>query len=269
MYIPRENEAAIDRMLTQGKVVLVTGARQVGKTTVLRQRLSSSFDYVPLENPRYYATAREDALLFFDNYSLSLIIDEVQRISKLFGTVKFIVDQSDRRGQLVLAGLQTYHLMKGMSESLAGRIRSLEMAGLSLRELIGTSGSGAYVPSMLERTNAPTLRENSDLWALIHRGSMPELQDESQDWETFWSGYVNAYLERGVRDLINVRDEMKYYNFMVACAARSGQLFYARRCASPPKRPTRCSEDLRSSRSCRPRHSPHPRYFRRARRRRR
>lgn len=98
MYIPRENEAAIDRMLTQGKVVLVTGARQVGKTTVLGQRLSSSFDYVPLENPRDYATAREDALLFFDNHSLSLIIDEVQRISKLFGTVKFIVDQSDRRG---------------------------------------------------------------------------------------------------------------------------------------------------------------------------
>ena len=170
MYIPRENEAAIDRMLTQGKVVLVTGARQVGKTTVLRQRLSSSFDYVPLENPRDYATAREDALLFFDNYSLSLIIDEVQRISKLFGTVKFIVDQSDRRGQLVLAGLQTYHLMKGMSESLAGRIRSLEMAGLSLRELIGTSGSGAYVPSMLERTNAPTLRENFDLWVASTTG---------------------------------------------------------------------------------------------------
>ena len=227
VYIPREIEGAIDRMLTQGKVVLVTGARQVGKTTVLRQHLSPSFDYVSLENPRDYAVAREDALLFFDNHSLPLVIDEGQRVPELFSTVKFIVDQSDRRGQVVLTGSQTYHLMKGVSESLAGRIRILEMAGLSLRELIGTAGKGAYVPSRLERMNAPTHYEDFDLWAHIHRGSMPELKDGSQDWDTFWSGYVSAYLERDVRDLINVRDEMKFYNFMVACAARSGQLFNA------------------------------------------
>ena len=214
-------------MLSQGKVVLVTGARQVGKTTVLRQHLGSSFDYVSLEDPRDYAAAREDALLFFDNHSLPLIIDEVQRVPELFSTVKFIVDQSDGRGQVVLTGSQTYHLMRGVSESLVGRIRILEMAGLSLRELIGSAGAGAYVPSKLERAGAPTPPEGFDLWAHIHRGSMPELQDESQDWDTFWSGYVNAYLGRDVRDLINVRDEMKFYNFMVACAARSGQLFNA------------------------------------------
>ena len=149
MYIPREIEGTIDRMLTQGKVVLVTGARQVGKTTVLRQHLTQTFDYVSLENPRDYAAAREDALLFFDSHNLPLIIDEVQRVPELFGTVKFIVDQSDERGQVVLTGSQTYHLMKGVSESLAGRIRILEMAGLSLRELMGTAGSGAYVPSRL------------------------------------------------------------------------------------------------------------------------
>ncbi|WP_197720651.1 ATP-binding protein [Propionibacterium australiense] len=142
MYIPREVEGTIDSMLAQGKVLLVTGARQVGKTTVLREHLGSAFDYVSLENPIDYTAARSDALLFFEGHDMPLIIDEVRRVPELFGTVKFLVDQSDRRGQLVLTGSQTYHLMKGVSESLAGRVRVIEMAGLSLRELTGAVGAG-------------------------------------------------------------------------------------------------------------------------------
>lgn len=227
MYIPREVEATVDSMLAQGKVVLVTGARQVGKTTVLKEHLGSSFDYVSLENPIDYTAARTDALLFFEGHDVPLIIDEVQRLPELFSTVKFLVDQSDRRGQIVLTGSQTYHLMKGVSESLAGRVRIIEMAGLSLRELIGAVGAGAYVPKRLKRTDVPAVPEDFDLWAHIHGGSMPEMQNDSQDWDAFYTDYVRTYLERDVRNLVNVRDEMKFYNFMVACAARSGQLFNA------------------------------------------
>ena len=96
MYIRREIEATIDAMLTQGKVVLVTGARQVGKTTVLKEHLGDTFSYVSMENPRDYLLAKQDAVLFFDSHDLPLIIDEVQRVPELFSPVKWIVDQSDQ-----------------------------------------------------------------------------------------------------------------------------------------------------------------------------
>lgn len=225
MYIRREIESTIDAMLTQGKVVLITGARQVGKTTVLKEHLGGSFSYVSMENPRDYLLAKQDAVLFFDSHELPLIVDEVQRVPELFSPVKWIVDQSDQKGRIVLTGSQTYHLMKGVSESLAGRIRIIEMPPLSLRELIGSASSPhPYVPA---RITEPKHVKGLDIWSVIHRGSMPELQDSSVDWDSFYSDYVSAYLERDVRDLINVRDEAKFYSFMVACAARSGQLLNA------------------------------------------
>lgn len=225
MYIKREIETAIDSMLKQGKVVLVTGARQVGKTTVLKHHLGEEFDYVSMDNPREYMLAKQDATLFFESKSLPLIIDEVQRVPELFSSVKWIVDQSGDKGQIVLTGSQTYRLMKGVSESLAGRIRILEMPSLSLRELTGERlGDAPYKPSSICSINRPA---NIDIWEVIHRGSMPELQDRDIDWDSFYTDYVSAYLERDVRDLINVKDEAKFYSFMVACAARTGQLFNA------------------------------------------
>lgn len=225
MYIKREIEPTIDAMLKQGKVVLVTGARQVGKTTVLKQHLGNDFNYVSMENPRDYLLAKEDAVLFFESKALPLIIDEVQRVPELFSPIKWIVDQSGERGRIVLTGSQTYHLMKGVSESLAGRIRILEMPGLSLRELSGNSSSPhPYVPEvMADSLNSPL----TDVWDLIHRGSMPELQDPNIDWDLFYTDYVAAYLERDVRELVNVKNEAKFYSFMVACAARTGQLLNA------------------------------------------
>lgn len=225
MYIKREIEPTIDAMLKQGKVVLVTGARQVGKTTVLKQHLGNDFNYVSMENPRDYLLAKEDAVLFFESKILPLIIDEVQRVPELFSPIKWVVDQSEEKGRIVLTGSQTYHLMKGVSESLAGRIRILEMPGLSLRELSGNSSSPhPYVPEvMVDSLNSPL----TDVWDLIHRGSMPELQDPNIDWDLFYTNYVAAYLERDVRELVNVKNEAKFYSFMVACAARTGQLLNA------------------------------------------
>lgn len=227
MYIAREIEGTIDRMLKQGKVVLVTGARQVGKTTVLREHLGSTFDYVTMEDPAAYVQAKSDAVLFFEMHSLPLIVDEIQRVPELFSPMKWLVDQSAEKGRIVLTGSQTYHLMKGVSESLAGRIRIIEMPALSLRELAGKSDNPCrYVPSMLKPhdVSAP---DGFDLWRHIHRGSMPELQDPDVDWDLFYTDYERAYLERDVRDLVNVKDEAKFYGFMVACAARTGQLFNA------------------------------------------
>ena len=224
MYRHREAEAALLSLMRQFKVVLVTGARQVGKTTMLQHLLPGDFRYVTLDDPRAGVLAREDPALFFDANRLPVAVDEVQRVPGLFQQVKFLVDQSPEMGRVVLTGSQTFHLMRGVSESLAGRVAVLEMTGMSLRELTGCGGRGPYVPSEVGDDGRCESPENLDLWATIHRGSMPRLMDSSVSWDAFYTGYVRTYLERDVRDLITVKDEASFYHFLVACAARTGRL---------------------------------------------
>ena len=127
----------------------------------------------------------------------------------------------------MLTGSQTYELMRGVSESLAGRIGILEISGLSLREIVGLPrGPRRYVPARLKKDDI-AVPDGFDLWATIQRGSMPELIATDMPWDRFWSSYVRAYPERGVRSLVNLGDERKFYNFMIASAARSGQLYNA------------------------------------------
>ena len=224
MYRRREAEATLLSLMGQFKVVLVTGARQVGKTTMLQHVLPEDFRYVTLDDPRAGVLAREDPVLFFDANRLPVAVDEVQRVPELFQQVKFLVDQSPEVGRVVLTGSQTFQLMQGVSESLAGRVAILEMTGMSLRELTGCGGRGPYVPSEVGDDGRCESPENLDLWATIHRGSMPRLMDSSVSWDAFYTGYVRTYLERDVRDLITVKDEASFYHFLVACAARTGRL---------------------------------------------
>ena len=224
MYRHREAEATLLSLMRQFKVVLVTGARQVGKTTMLQHVLPEDFRYVTLDDPRAGVLAREDPVLFFDANRLPVAVDEVQRVPGLFQQVKFLVDQSPEAGRVVLTGSQTFQLMQGVSESLAGRVAILEMTGMSLRELTGCGGRGPYVPSEVGDDGRCEPPENLDLWATIHRGSMPRLMDPSVSWDAFYTGYVRTYLERDVRDLITVKDEASFYHFLVACAARTGRL---------------------------------------------
>ena len=224
MYRRREAEATLLSLMGQFKVVLVTGARQVGKTTMLQHVLPEDFRYVTLDDPRAGVLAREDPVLFFDANRLPVAVDEVQRVPELFQQVKFLVDQSPETGRVVLTGSQTFQLMQGVSESLAGRVAILEMTGMSLRELTGCGGRGPYVPSEVGDDGRCESPENLDLWATIHRGSMPRLMDSSVSWDAFYTGYVRTYLERDVRDLITVKDEASFYHFLVACAARTGRL---------------------------------------------
>ena len=224
MYRRREAEATLLSLMGQFKVVLVTGARQVGKTTMLQHVLPENFRYVTLDDPRAGVLAREDPVLFFDANRLPVAVDEVQRVPELFQQVKFLVDQSPEVGRVVLTGSQTFQLMQGVSESLAGRVAILEMTGMSLRELTGCGGRGPYVPSEVGDDGRCESPEGLDLWATIHRGSMPRLMDPSVSWDAFYTGYVRTYLERDVRDLITVKDEASFYHFLVACAARTGRL---------------------------------------------
>lgn len=226
MYIEREIEAKLVSYLNQFKAVLVTGPRQAGKTTLLKHVLGDDYGYATLDDMNTLDLAVNDPKAFLNEGVLPIVIDEVQQAPDLFRQTKLVVDAIDSYGYVVLTGSQTYHLMQGVSESLAGRVGILELPTLSLRELVGDIGKGPYVPKRLQNSEIPKA-DDFDLWAHIQRGSMPRLQRENVDWYDYYTSYVKTYLERDVRQLLNLKDERKFYNFMIACAARTGQLLNA------------------------------------------
>ncbi|MBO4440435.1 MAG: ATP-binding protein [Spirochaetaceae bacterium] len=226
-YIQRHAKQTLMKMLSQFKVVLVTGPRQVGKSTLLQNELKN-FEYVTLDDMAELEQARSDPALFFKNHSLPVVIDEVQYAPELFRYIKFLVDKSDAKGQICLTGSQTYSLMQNVSESLAGRIGILELQGLSLREKQRVNFFEPFVPnSDYIQNRLENLVQYNGIWNDIFYGSMPEMTNKEIDWNFFYRSYVKSYIERDVRNLMNIKDESLFYKFMVALAARTGCLFNA------------------------------------------
>ncbi|MGN0037579.1 MAG: ATP-binding protein [Coriobacteriales bacterium] len=226
MYINREIEAKLESYLRQFKAVLVTGARQTGKTTMLRHCLSEEYEYATLDDLNELDLAISDPKAFLNAGRVPIIVDEVQQAPDLFRQTKLVVDALDEYGAVVLTGSQTYQLMQGVSESLAGRVGILEMSGLSLREVLGRTSAMPYVPKQLGKRDVRP-PDDLGLWAHIQRGSMPRLQVQEVDWYGYYASYTKSYLERDVRQLISLKDERKFHNFMIAVAARTGQLLNA------------------------------------------
>ena len=220
---------AIERVVSTkaGKVTLVTGARQVGKSTLLKH-LYPKFRYVTLDDGFLLRQAEENPADFLESVGLPAVIDEVQRAPSLFRQIKILCDSSEEKGKLFLSGSQQYRLMKNVTESLAGRIRCLELAGLSYRELRGDSFDGCFIPDeSYARKRGATARKPTRLWQIIHRGSYPELADPDADWELFYANYLKTYIERDVRDLAAVHNLRVFERFMVAAASRTGEVLNA------------------------------------------
>ena len=210
-----------------GKVTLVTGARQVGKSTMLRH-LFPKFRYVTLDDGFLLRQAEENPSEFLESIGLPVIIDEAQRAPSLFRQIKMLCDTTDTRGKLYLSGSQQYHLMKGVTESLAGRIHILELPGLSQREVNEDPFTDCFIPTDdYVRKRLKTARKPDSLWSAIHRGGYPELADPETDWELFYANYMKSYLERDVRDLAAVHNLRTFERFMIAAAARTGEVLNA------------------------------------------
>ncbi len=224
MYIEREIQKTLQSYMKQFKVVLVTGARQSGKTTMLKHVLGENFNYVTLDDLNELNNALNSPSTFITNSTLPVFIDEVQLALSLFRQIKLIVDRCEDEGVVVLSGSQSFNLMQGVSESLAGRVGVMELSSLSLREVTGDFSCEAYVPQRIERKSTTSKKEDFDVWSHICRGSMPRLQEADVDRDVFYSSYVRTYLERDVRQLLNLKNETKFYNFLIAMAARTGQL---------------------------------------------
>lgn len=224
MYIQRHMETTIQECLKQFPIVLVTGPRQVGKTTLL-QYICTDFDYVTFDDPLLLTQVLEETNLFLKNYNPPLLIDEVQYAPSIFRYLKMYVDTKKSKGSFALTGSQAFQLMKGVSETLAGRMAIVELKGLSLREIFKIDFNKPFIPNeeyINDRKNS--IQSYSNLWHWIHRGSMPQLQDESIDWQRYYSSYVKTYIERDVRQIINVSNEYKFIKFLTSLAVRCGEL---------------------------------------------
>lgn len=223
-YISRHIESHILQANQTFKGLLVTGARQVGKSTLLRHVFQER-PYLTFDDPLLLEQARTEPGLFFRNHPYPITLDEVQHIQTLFPYIKMACDASDDKGLFSLTGSQSFRLMQHVSESLAGRIAIFELSGLSLRELDGADFRRPFIPSAdyIEARNK-SVRVHKDLWQIIHRGSYPALCETAVEWQLFYSSYVQTYLSRDINDLMKVKDHMKFMRFLTAMAARTGQM---------------------------------------------
>lgn len=222
-FIRRAITDVLHNRVSNSKVLLLTGPRQVGKSTLLKHEYDN-YHYVTFDNDLIRAQARDEQGLFFLNNPTPLIIDEVQKEASILNGIKLRVDASNERGNFLLIGSQKLELMKGVSESLAGRISILELSCLSLREINNISFNKHFVPTLdyiSEREKE--LKNYDNIWKTIHRGMYPELYDTNRDWLDFYASYVNTYLERDVNSNISL-DSVTFLKFLTAVAARTGQI---------------------------------------------
>ena len=235
MYQNRTLEAFVQKANTQFPVLLLTGPRQVGKTTLLAHvQTDDNRTYVTLDDPMARSLAKEDPALFLQRFAPPVFIDEIQYAPELLPYIKIRVDRSRADGSHAsalfwLTGSQQFHLMKNVSESLAGRVGIIQLLGFSQRELNGASlqiepflPEPEFIFDRLKNTSPPSL---SDIYRRIWRGAFPiPALHETTDHDLFYSSYVQTYLQRDVRDLTHVGDEMAFLRFLRAAAARTGTL---------------------------------------------
>ena len=225
-YYRRSIEQVINEYKEQFPILLLTGPRQVGKSTLFKELFREEYKYFSLDDPILKEQIINDPRLFLKNNPEKLIIDEIQYAPSIFPYLKMKVDENREDGMYLMTGSQAFVLMKNVSETLAGRVGILELQGISLREQFDVEFNKPFIPNeeyISEREK--NITEYTNLWQKIHRGYMPELVfNDKKKWEFFYSSYVQTYIERDVRDLINISDESKFLKFMTSLASRNGEL---------------------------------------------
>jgi predicted AAA+ superfamily ATPase len=219
-------EQSIQRISETFPVLLVTGPRQVGKTTLLAHLAEPARKYVTLDDPDARMMAKADPALFLQRYTPPLIIDEIQYAPEILPYIKMSVDKSRKNGEFWLTGSQMFHMMKNVSESLAGRVGIVNLLGLSASEITGTESEPFTTDKdrLLKRLDSQPKIGLNDVYQRIFTGSMPAMYSENPPAHSaFYRSYINTYLQRDIRDLTQVADEMTFLNFMTVVAARTSR----------------------------------------------
>ena len=226
MYIKRTLEEGIKKLNNQFKVLLITGARQVGKSTLLKY-CDKNRNYVTLDDYTQRETAINEPELFLQKHKTPVIIDEIQYAPNLLSYIKMRVDNSDEKGNYWLTGSQQFHMMRNVTESLAGRVAVIDLKGLSLKEIDNTPQK-PFIPTLdfIEQSRKTSKKyELMDLYNIIWQGSYPELTaSKDKEWETFYKSYLQTYIERDIKDLNAVKNEMDFLKFLRVLASRTGQM---------------------------------------------
>jgi len=225
MYIARTLERYLPAVATEFPVVVLTGPRQSGKTTLLRHVFGNAASYVSLDVPDVRAVAIEDPRSFLEVFPPPAIFDEVQYVPGLLSYVRERVDADrSRAGQYILSGSQNLLLMEGATETLAGRAAVLNLLPLTLREAVGRPHAPLPWEDMPPR-NAPVGPAFGELWRYIQRGTYPELcAAPDRDASRWYASYVQTYLERDVRSLRQIADLSQFQVFLRVLAARTAQV---------------------------------------------
>lgn len=230
MYIKRTLGQTIERASASFPALLVTGPRQVGKTTLLENCADEKRGYVTLDDLDQRDLAQNDPSLFFQLHPPPVTIDEIQYAPQLLNEIKILVDKEKQAGMFWLTGSQKFHLMNEVTETLAGRIAIIDLLGLSQAERENRADtSRPFLPTRewIEHAGNQAVRPKllMDVYANIWQGSYPKvIVDKNMPHDLFYNSYIQTYIQRDVRDLTQVGDEQKFYRFLRAAAARSGQL---------------------------------------------
>lgn len=228
MYIKRNIEEAIIQASKEYPVVMVCGQRQVGKSTMLNHIKKNNRRYVSFDDRQAKRLAETDPTLFFETYGYPILIDEFQKVPTILETIKDISDKlgyegKDNNGLFWLTGSQKFEMMKGVSESLAGRVAVFEMSSLSKNELIGKD-YGVFNPEISALKKRENIKSSvNDIYGLIFKGGMPKINASIINRDKYYSDYINTYLERDIKELSQVGKLNEFYDFLVYIAARTGQ----------------------------------------------
>lgn len=226
-YINRHIEATAKEMSKLFSAVLVTGPRQVGKSTMVKRILPDNVNQVTLDDTQELLLAREQPQLFFKQWTPPVFVDEIQYEPELFRRIKILIDKDHVKGQFFLTGSQMLPLMKNASESLAGRVGIINMQGLSYREINGVTDTMPFIPTEKYLQSAKSRISNNDYWNIwntIYRGSLPEMQNPKMTPQKYYPSYVTTYLEKDVRGLAHVGNILQFSKFMTLAAAQTGNL---------------------------------------------
>ncbi len=224
MYINRELKSKIININNTFPVLMLTGPRQVGKTTLLKE-LDKNRTFVTFDDPIIRMQTKQDPAWFFKKYKTPILIDEIQYVPEILPYIKMRVDESNKPGEFWITGSQKFNMMKSVTESLAGRVACIDLIGISYDELTGNIDNRIFLPTE-EYLNykKDNITKSNNIFENIFRGSMPRiLSDNSVDREIYYSSYVQTYLERDVKQLTQVADEMLFMRFLISIAARTGE----------------------------------------------
>ena len=227
-YIKRDIEEKLRSLNEEYACILITGPRQVGKTTVLRAIMDDSRTYVTLDDMEERALAKRDPAMFLQLHDTPIFIDEVQYAPELFSVIKMAIDNGAASGSFWLTGSQAFRMMELAQESLAGRVAVLHMPSLSQHEVYGSGECTPFtvdLPALKARKQTHVPADIAAIYERIWNGSMPGLvSGKYTDRDVFYSSYVQTYIDRDVTEQIQLTDKLLFRDFIRAAACRAGQM---------------------------------------------